>query len=92
MNLSVLPIALEMLRSLDSWPAALFNYVLYDSLGTRIWVEKHEATVIMLAAFSLFGEVLIPADVMFQAMSDQAPFIKDVAREVTILSLTTISN
>lgn len=82
LNLSVIPAALEVLRSVETWPFILLNYVLYDSLGARQWVDKEEATAIQLAAFSVFGEVAIPHEDMLQSTTDIAFFIKDVPREV----------
>lgn len=81
-NLSVLPSALLTLRSVGEWPIALINYALFDSMGLRLWVDKSEAAAVQLAAFSAFGEVVIPGDEMFQSVSDQTLFIKDVPREV----------
>jgi hypothetical protein len=90
-KMSILPLALQIVQSSETWPSAFLNYVLYDSLGARIWVDKPEAFAIVLAAFSIFGEVLIPSDAMFQTINDQAPFISEVSREPQKYHLSTDS-
>jgi hypothetical protein len=52
--------------------------------GTRMWVDKPEALPIVFAAFSLFGDVLVPSGGMFSSISEQVTFVKDVPREVRI--------
>ncbi|KAI6197951.1 hypothetical protein M3Y94_01286400 [Aphelenchoides besseyi] len=60
----IVPTAVQFLDSLDSWPIAFFYAVLHDSLGSRLWVDKSEASPLVLAAFSLFGDTRLPSRAM----------------------------
>ncbi|KAI6181609.1 DUF3677 domain-containing protein [Aphelenchoides besseyi] len=60
----IVPTAVQFLDSLDSWPVAFFYAVLHDSLGPRLWVDKSEASPLVLAAFSLFGDTRLPSRAM----------------------------
>lgn len=83
-DLPLFPIVQEILKANETWPLSLFNFVLFDSMGLRLWVDKSEATPIVLKVFTLFGKVRIPSENLFGAMSEgQGSFIKDAPREVS---------
>ncbi|CAD5228226.1 unnamed protein product [Bursaphelenchus okinawaensis] len=81
-GISFLPIAINILKSFEAVPVSVFNFVLVDSMGLRLWVDKQDALNLVLDAFSIVGRTELPSEGLSEVLSDaQSYSFKNLIRE-----------
>lgn len=67
LTLALLPTLISMLEKADAWAPTLVHYGLNDSLGSRVWVDRAEASPLLQAIFSYFGPIAFPHESSYSA-------------------------
>lgn len=57
----------QMTEVMETWPFAIVNYGLNDSLSVRNWVDRTNATQLLQCICAFFGGLLFPSEVSCQA-------------------------